>query len=217
MSTRRNDVRGEKALGLFLDKYFYPKLLDNNIITSFVREHNALEQKRGIDARIQINNSMITVDEKAQLYYIGRPLPSFIVEVNFYSPEADELIDGWFISSSNVTDTYLFIWINKASSNQLNRIISEDFEEVEIMFIKKESIQNYLLEEGFSKDVIRKKARRIREDGVDARTIKGKGFHFSFTKDRDELPINIVLEKKLIESLSDLHFMINKKDIIFVN
>lgn len=216
MSTRKNDVRGEKALGLFLDKYFYPQLLNNNIITSFVREYDVLEQKRGIDVRIQVDNSTITVDEKAQLYYIGNPLASFIVEVNFFSSETDKLVDGWFISSSNVTDAYLFIWIDKASSKLLNRIISEDFEEIEIMFIKKENIQKYLLKEGYSMSVIRNAAKRIRLGEVDAKTIKGKGFHFSFTKNRDELPINIVLEKKLLESLSGFHFIVTKEKVEFV-
>ena len=146
MRTRYADIRGEKALGLFLDRYFYETLAkdlkyDNK---EKRRINDKVLQLRGID--VTIDGKRINIDEKAALRYIGEDLQTFAFEIDFFSNKEDDprLVDGWFLCKNNLTHYYLLMWIKKSScgSEQLGRIMAEDFEEVEAYLIDKQKIKD---------------------------------------------------------------------------
>lgn len=213
MSTRKADMRGEKALSLFLDKYFYSEIERKRIISSSTRIYEVSNQKRGVDIELVVESEIVKVDEKAQLYYIEKPVESFVLEVNFVKPETGHLTDGWFISNSNITDSYLFIWITKADTKLIHRITSEDFSEVDVYLVNKSKIKEYLKKHGFEDNNVREFAQLIRSDESIARNIGGDGFHFSYTRDIEEIPINIVMEKRILKTLSSLRYHISKEGI----
>lgn len=213
MNTRKNDIRGERALGLYMDTYLYPKLVEKGVIDSFQRNFQVSQQKAGTDVQVSIGGQTKNIDEKAQLHSIGKPRSSFVVEIDFISIRSNKVVDGWFMSRSNITDIYMFAWINRAKTNLSYRIVSEDFEEVEVAFVEKNKIRQYLSDHGFSIPRIQIEAKKIRNQMVDAKEISGTGFHFSFTQDREERPINIVLEKDLIVKMADARYVVSKEKI----
>ena len=140
MSTRRADTRGEKALARFLDKYFYAKLVNDNVIDDIERVYDANQQKTGTDLIIQKDSMAYKYDEKAQLHYIGQTVNTFVLEIEYFSKETFSVVDGWFVSDINVTEKYMFVWIRKAKTDKLYRIVSEDFEELESLEVDKAKI-----------------------------------------------------------------------------
>lgn len=212
MNRRKIDSRGEKALGIFLDTYFYKKAQELRIIKYANRIYEKESQKKGID--IILNNTS-NVDEKAQLYYINNPVDSFVFEIDYYNEKKQNISDGWFISSVNETDAYLLIWIRKAKTTHINRLVAEDFEIIEANLIKKDKIKNYIQKWGITDEVIKKKAIEMRAHEIERFVINDEcHITYSFKKgDYSEKPINLVLRKNRLDALSEYRFLITKESV----
>ncbi len=215
MSNRIIDTRGEKALGIFLDKYFYPDFIKLEGFSKFERVYDVSSQKLGSD--IKLTNSsgkIINIDEKAQLHYINNPRDTFAFEVSYISDKGD-VLDGWLISKDNITDCYLLAWIKEARTDKLNRIVSEDYLNVEISFITKKQILNYLSSLKYSIAKISKEASLLREDGSKNRVeISSDCFLYHSKIEYTEDPINIVISKSVLENLAYANYNISKDEII---
>ena len=164
MSNRQSDTRGEKALALFLDRYFYPRLCEMESLADSKRVFDANEQKAGADILYtDIRGNVITIDEKAQLHYINAPRRTFAFELSYYSDKINDITDGWFVSDNNKTDAYVLVWIDSARTDKLNRIVEEDFQEVTIALIGKQKIINYLKQRGYPIHKLKKLSHDLRE------------------------------------------------------
>lgn len=201
MSNRISDTRGEKALAIFLDTYFYPALLkETKRFSDIKRIYNVAEQKLGIDVLIYDQDAKsLTVDEKAQLHYINNPKDTFAFEVSFLQEDTGDVVDGWFVSRSNLTKCYMLVWLDKARTDKLNRIVAEDFEEVTIYFIVKEKIKSYLLELGLSTEALKEKASDMRQNNVKLIQISKDAFLYHSEKYK-ESPINVVINRDVLKT-----------------
>lgn len=204
MSNRKNDTRGERALGLFLDRFFYPQFCAIEGLTNTERIYDSVAQKDGCDVIIRTSaGATIAVDEKAQLHYINEPRTTFAFEISYYSDNALKIVDGWFVSSSNKTDYYNLVWIDSARIDQINRLVEEDFKEITVAFVSKKKIIQYLSNKGFSIDYIKGIARELRENEEDRKIELSNGvFLFYSSEGYDEKPINIVVDRRILMDLA---------------
>jgi len=209
MSRRESDSRGEKAMGVFLDKYFYSKAQEKRLLSYVERIYDKKLQLQGIDVLIDNRN----IDEKAQLYYINNPVDSFAFEIDYFSEERGHIVDGWFINDSNKTDDYLLLWIEKARTTEINRLVAEDFENVSVDLISKKHIKAYLDGLGISNAVLKKKALEMRKNKL-KRVDFSDDIHLSYSmKGYAEEPINLVIKKKVLDEISTKQYKISKTDI----
>lgn len=204
MSNRKNDIRGEKALGLFLDKYFYPKLCEKENFAGAKRIYSSEAQKAGTDVLItHPSGTTIAIDEKAQLHYINNPRPTFAFEVTFYSENTQDIEYGWFVNDSNKTDCYILIWIDAARTNQINRLVEEDFKEITVFFVPKKEIIQYLSGLGYSIDKIKVIASNMRSGTTESPYKLSTDTFIYYTNERyDEKPINVVIGKKALSNIA---------------
>lgn len=209
MSRRIIDSRGEKALSIFLDTYFYPKAREKRIITYYERVYNKEYQVKGIDILLDDRR----IDEKGQLYYINHPVDSFAFEIDYFEEEKNKIVDGWFINEANTTDEYLLMWIKKARTNQINRIVSEDFEIVNADLIRKIDLKDYLNDLKLSDNCLKEAAKEIRNNQIERKKFNDT-CHLTYSmKGFSEMPINLVIKKEILDSISIKRFEINKDEI----
>lgn len=206
MSRRITDSRGERALGVFLDKYFYERAQAKRLLT-YERVFKKEMQVRGVDV---ILGESDMVDEKAQLYYINKPLNTFAFEIDYFDENAERVRDGWFINPSNLTTDYLLLWIPEARTQQLNRIVSDDFEVIEADLLKKSRLKAYLAGFGISDKMLKDKAIKMRKTDT-GRINLNDNCHLVFSrKGFSEKPINLVVDRVVLDELSESRFEITK-------
>lgn len=209
MSRREIDSRGEKAMGVFLDTYFYPKATANRAFTYYKRIYAKELQRKGIDVLIDTDKK---IDEKSQLYFINRPLDSFVFEINYYDEKTEKVVDGWFIQN-NETDMYLLIWIPEARTDKINRLVAEDFICVNADLLQKKRIQTYVEQLGLTKKDLKEKANMMRNENIKRLDIDDTCHIVYSIKRVPEKPINLVVSKAKIDDLSDRIFEIKKDEL----
>ena len=210
MSRRATDSRGERALAVFLDQYFYSKEQANRLLAYAKRIYEKQLQIRGIDVLLEDKRK---IDEKAQLYYINRPVDSFAFEIDYYDEEKESVVDGWFVSQSNETDEYLLLWIENARTTKINRLVSEDFEVVKADLIEKKHLKKYLEGIGITDCGLKKKAIEMRDSDV-TRVDFDENCHLTYsTSGFSERPINLVIRKNILDNLSLGRFVITKEEV----
>lgn len=215
MSSRQIDMRGEKALGLFLDEFFYPTLCELEGFTRTERVYDADMQKKGCDIYIfNKGGRSIKIDEKAQLHFINNPRDTFVFEISFLQDDSGEVMNGWFVSDINITDCYMLSWIDQARADKLNRIVAEDFEQVTICFITKKKVISYLVSCGFAIDKIKNLANKMRVKEL------ADTYHLShdavlyYSKNIKEQPINILINRSVLYQLSYGVYVVSRKGVI---
>ena len=204
MSKRQNDTRGERALGLFLDHYFYPRLCEIEGFDVAQRIYDANEQKLGADILIDSpRGETLIVDEKAQLHYINEPRRTFAFEVSYYNERTNGISDGWFVSNDNKTSHYVLVWVDSARTDQLNRIVEDDFNEITVAVVAKNRIVNYLEQLGYPIKRIRKIARDMRfNQNKNYFKLSEEAFIYYTKEGYDEKPINIVINRTVLWTLA---------------
>ena len=182
INQKKEDVDVESVISQYLDKYYYRVILNDD---------DRIERISGEDKR-NINGSDIVVtrypgthkeysmnlDEKAQLYYINHPLPTFALEILFINTYGN-LQEGWFIDDTKNTTDYLFIWPRsnkeidtkrgKKEGNKqgnpktLNQLSIKDIDFIECMRVNKKKLQEYIQKKtGISIKDLKKKASELK-------------------------------------------------------
>lgn len=210
MSRRKIDSRGEKALGVFLDIYFYPKMAEERLLPIAQRIYAKSLQRKGIDILI---GNQTKVDEKAQLYYINRPVESFAFEIDYYDESANHIVDGWFINNSNETDAYLLMWIPEARTTHINRLVAEDFEYIDADYLRKNRLKAYTERLGLYDTTLKKNALMMREKNIERLSINDDCYMTYSIKGYSEKPINLVVRKSVLDEMSDNIFEIRKDNV----
>lgn len=210
MSRRDIDSRGEKAVGVFLDKYFYPQMSEARVLSYAKRIYAKNLQCKGID--ILLGNEM-KVDEKAQLYYINHPIESFAFEIDYYDEISERVVDGWFVDNNIETDAYLLMWIQKARTTHINRLVAEDFERIDADLLRRNRIKAYLERFGLHDRELKINALMMREKNIE-RLIINDECHMTYTVEGyAEKPINLVVKKRTLDKMSDNIFRISKNNV----
>lgn len=214
-SNRYFDTMAEQEVAKFLDKYLYPRI-KADIPFSFQRETERENQLRGIDETLTIKKTKrkIYIDEKAAVHYINSPLPSFAFECSFdrYQDDTPIHTTGWLWNENLLTGIYLLIYVSvdekiappqKGSNEYYKTLEADDITRAQCFFICRNTIKRYLRKHGFCKYEIEDAVQKIRE-GIPAKSLTNPSeqFHFHYSSDLVEKPINIIFKKSMLEELS---------------
>ena len=211
MSLRHSDTAAEIEIGKFLDKYFYPKF--NNEKNKVIRVFDRSLQLKGIDVIFEkTNGNRYFLDEKAQVHYINKKLPTFAFEID--SIQRGNITPGWFLNQDYVTTHYVLIWITSNPEYDENTVLTaDDIKSLEILIVDRKTLINKLLSY-MSLEDINKKSKDIR-----TRQFAGKGEKIAsignwyYTKHLQEKPINIVLYKNFLIDICERHYTVDKNEL----
>ena len=164
-STFKGDLKSERAVNEFLQKYLYSYLVDEGIIDSFNSNTTLDQQHKGIDTIIYIikdgNDEQvrcINIDEKAAVHYArnnlsDEPLTTFAFEVSYI--KGGELKRGWLTNEKyKETHAYFLCWLwIKSDANKYN-LSCEDILKMEVISIPKVKTREKLIMRAMgSKDI----------------------------------------------------------------
>ena len=155
-STFKGDLKSERAVNEFLQKYLYSYLVDDGIIDSFNSNTTLDQQHKGIDTIMYIINDeteeearCINIDEKAAIHYArnnlgAEPLSTFAFEVSYLKD--GELKRGWLTNEKyKETHAYFLCWLwIKPDANKYN-LACEDILKIEVLSIPKVKTRDKLI------------------------------------------------------------------------
>lgn len=155
-STFKDDLKSERAVNEFLQKYLYSYLVDDGIINSFNSNTTLDQQHKGIDTIMYIINDeteeearCINIDEKASIHYArnnlgAEPLSTFAFEVSYLKD--GELKRGWLTNEKyKETHAYFLCWLwIKPDANKYN-LGCEDILKIEVLSIPKVKTRDKLI------------------------------------------------------------------------
>ena len=199
-SYRGRDMHVERVIAQYLDEHLY-----NDVrFTRHDRTDGREEQLKGSDIIISVSSLGIKdaiVDEKAITHYMTRQLPTFALELSFLS-QSGNVVEGWLTDTEKVTEYYLMMW---PLATKPWTIEIQDIKSIEYMLVKRSDILQWLASQGYTLDKLKEKANVIRETITENGAIdkvNGKDFWFFLTTKLAECPINVVIRKKIYESLA---------------
>lgn len=155
-STFKDDLKSERAVNEFLQKYLYSYLVDDGIINSFNSNTTLDQQHKGIDTIMYIINDeteeearCINIDEKAAIHYArnnlgAEPLSTFAFEVSYLKD--GELKRGWLTNEKyKETHAYFLCWLwIKPDADKYN-LGCEDILKIEVLSIPKVKTRDKLI------------------------------------------------------------------------
>ena len=155
-STFKGDLKSERAVNEFLQKYLYSYLVDEGIIDSFNSNTTLDQQHKGIDTIIYIIED--GNDEQAAVHYArnnlsDEPLTTFAFEVSYM--KGGELKRGWLTNEKyKETHAYFLCWLwIKSDANKYN-LSCEDILKMEVISIPKVKTREKLIMRAMgSKDI----------------------------------------------------------------
>ena len=164
-STFKGDLKSERAVNEFLQKYLYSYLVDDGIIDSFNSNTTLDQQHKGIDTIMYIINDeteeaarSINIDEKAAIHYArnnlgDKPLSTFAFEVSYLKD--GELKRGWLTNEKyKETHAYFLCWLWIKSDADKYNLVCEDILKIEVLSIPKVKTRDKLIMRAMgSKDV----------------------------------------------------------------
>lgn len=164
-STFKGDLKSERAVNEFLQKYLYSYLVDDGIIDSFNSNTTLDQQHKGIDTIMYIINDeteeaarCINIDEKEAIHYArnnlgDKPLSTFAFEVSYLKD--GELKRGWLTNEKyKETHAYFLCWLWIKSDADKYNLVCEDILKIEVLSIPKVKTRDKLIMRAMgSKDV----------------------------------------------------------------
>lgn len=197
MSNFSIDIYKERLLGKYLDEQ-YPSLFEPKGF-QVERISDKDQQNLGIDAILRKGDSIHYIDEKAQLDYIDRPIPTFAFEISFLIN--DKWREGWLYDSSKMTDIYFLITDIRCNKKGY---VKSGFKSVVIRGVYRKKIISFLKEKGLNKDRILDIEHSIRRSDKHGKhplielDEKTEGYMFYSYNNKSEKPINLILKLSLL-------------------
>ena len=209
-SRRSMDMTAEQELASFLDSYLYKPLLEEGRFSSIVRIDDVDMQLKGVDVEATTPTHVARIDEKAQLYYINKDLPTFAFELQFL--KGTSRYTGWLLNDELLTSHYLLIW-PRATTDKVNDLKRDDFTELDALMVSRRRIHDFLDRNGFSSDVLVHTANSLRQQGRIGRVNTNRSgiyYYVSDSRKYAEAPINLVIGKHYLLQLADAHYKITR-------
>lgn len=214
-SRRASDMSAEAQLAIFLDKYLYERFPNIHRYSSIQRITEKREQLDGVDVRFTMKDGRVfNVDEKAQLYYLNKDLPTFAFELQFLRHGVPTT--GWLCNGHLKTDHYLLIW-PFADRDTLSGISWHDFTKADCLMIAKQGILAFLEEKGLTVDRLMADANELRQQGRTGKVrIDGSSgiYYFaSYPSSYAEAPINIVISRSYLFQIAARRYIVTPQGI----
>lgn len=209
-SRREGDMSAEAELAFFLDKYLYDRFPNRQRYSSIERIKNRREQLNGTDVRFSMKDGRVfNVDEKAQLYYLNKNLPTFAFEIQFLRYGAPTT--GWPCNERLQTDYYMLIW-PFADRDTPAGISWENFTKADCLMISKKNLLSFLEGKGLAVDRMLADADKIRRERRTGRILieglSGIYYFASYPQHYEEAPINIVVAKSYLQHMAVRRYVV---------
>lgn len=192
------DLKDEQKLAQFLDSNYYIDKSRFNDRFFIERVFSMDMQYKGVDLTIDDykTKKKYYIDEKAQLHYKNKSLPTFAFELSYIKDR--QVREGWLFDKSKITDKYFII---TAIEERENQILS-----CRLISIDRVKLVSFLEERGLNRERLNDYERDFRLNEKYKKQLipeinSNEGFLF-FTNHLSEKPINVVLY---------LNFLIRKK------
>ncbi|RZN82554.1 MAG: hypothetical protein EVB11_08105 [Winogradskyella sp.] len=194
MSNFKRDLHKEQLLGNYLD------LVYETLNLKFERVRDSNLQHRGVDL-LYTKNEAVYIDEKAQLDYLNKSLPTFTFELSYLKNKAPKL--GWLLDDTKLTTHYFLVTGIYAKDE---KDLKKGFTSCIITSVNQKKLMNYLESKDLTKERLLQYDADLRdfEDSKSRNTIKElnpktEGLLY-FSSQLSEQPINLQLRlKNLIE------------------
>ena len=192
MSHFERDLNKEKLLGKFLDGIY------ESLNLEFERIEDISLQQQGIDL-IYLQNETILIDEKAQLDYLNKSLPTFTFELSYLKNDAQKI--GWLLDNNKKTTHYFLItgiYTNEKSD------LSKGFKSCVITSVNRKKLMKHLQSKGLDKTRLLQYDSDLRD--FEVKTIKNPIAEINFKTEGllyflpqlAEKPINLQLRLKYL-------------------
>lgn len=205
-SRRKMDMAAESELAQFMDENLYELLLAEGGFTDIHRVYDRETQLAGIDVVAKTEKSVAYIDEKAQLYYINKDLPTFAFELQSINRGIER--EGWFLNDSLKTDFYLLIW-PFANVDNVKNLRKEAITHVDALLISKKKLREKLAQLSLDKSELQRKTNELRFSAKYGKTPTGRAgiyYYFSEPTNYAETPINIVIRRSYLEEIATAHY-----------
>lgn len=204
---RNYDNRACEIVNNFLDSKLYPYFTKK-----FKRINNTEKQIQGIDCAYKtINDNLYACDEKAAVKWTNKKLTTHAFELQFIN-RAGSLQKGWFLAENQINNSYNLVYTDKINDDEGDfdyfSFTEDQIRELHSYIVMKNKIKQYLYSLGVSEEKMLAKCKEIREtDGkCDMGDIEKDGYRFSFSKKLPEKPINILIDRKMLDVLADITY-----------
>lgn len=186
MSTFYKNLDREKILSTYLDNVYD----DINLDVQRVSEPDL--QYAGVDLVYENNGEEIYIDEKAQLDYVDKDLPTFTFELSYL--KNGKIKRGWLFDNSKKTNYYFLVTgIFATDKNDLRK----GFETCKITSINREKLIAHLHANGLTEQKLLSYEFKIRNLAKSGKTpvkeMKPNEGVLYFTTSKSERPINLQL------------------------
>jgi len=195
MSLFNDDIKKEAILAKFLDQQYQKNNLKINRIS------DKESQFKGIDLIIEGKEDIkYKVDEKAQLHYLNKNLPTFALEISYFKDSI--LKQGWLFDPSKETELYAFVFSIHLVNNETEMKDENDVESCEVIFVNRSKLINKLAELELSFDKCNSISNEIRSNGSLSKLEHlPSGFNFQISDHLSEKPINLIVKKRFLKSI----------------
>ena len=132
MTSFQSDLQQEKVLTQYLDTYYHTKGYSFERIIDYDQQH------KGIDIIFYHNQTSFNIDEKAQLHYLNKDLPTFTFELSYIKGNVEK--QGWLFDERKTTH-YYFLITAIFLKNQVSKLTKpEDIESLKIISVNRNKL-----------------------------------------------------------------------------
>ncbi len=192
------DMAAEKILAQYLDAFYKEKQYPLQRI-----EEKSM-QLQGIDLIYEKGETFYYIDEKAQIHYLNRDLPTFTFELSYFNKE-QELKQGWLFDKSKKTDLY-FLITGIILKNGLSKLsAASDIKNLKLTVVDRKLLIKFLANLGLNRAVLQKydlgfrKEARFGKNELAELNPKKEGLIY-FTEHLQEKPMNLQLRLSFLLS-----------------
>lgn len=217
MTEFEDDLRREKIIADWMDKYFYSKFNPSEIATKRPHEFgDKVREKRaqygGIDIVMKDNDSKIyLIDEKSQTNYLNNNRPSFAFEIFSFSNK--KVKKGWLLDSKKKTDYYILIYPNSKKIDDYRELYDkEEIDFVNVYLIERQKLLDEIYKVGLTNENIMEEASNLTEvnTAVKIKNIPPEKFTLYKSKNYAEIPVNLVVKKIILDKIVEKKWEVTK-------
>ena len=203
MTRRISDSSAEREVAKFLDYHLYARLARAPFHFQSRRTDTLQDQRAGSDIILTAPHQTYTIDEKTQIYYINRSLPTFAFELD--SIQNGVLRTGWFLDDTLATTHYLLVWPHALHTNSAT-LRFDDISKLECLCVGKTALKQFVTARGWDAQKLQQFAKNLREKKDYGPTKIGDNvlyFYFSNPEHYAEAPVNILFYRHVLEAIAE--------------
>lgn len=190
MSHYATDLQNDRILSVYLDGLY------TRLGLSFQRIEDLSLQHQGVDILLTGGDRTFKVDEKAQMHYRNRSLPTFAFEIGYLKDGVRH--KGWLFDEHKTTDVYFLVVHIYTDREELTS--PEQIKSCRILRIGRARLVAELAKQGVTYETCHQQELEARKNNVFGRipVAKERMFSFNCNKDLDEQPFNLVIRLDML-------------------